>query len=375
MTLVKLIKNSVGGGVALISLGAGQLYFASSASAITLVSNGVYEAHIQSSLSGDGSQFGSWNAVTGPTHTVGAGKDLLYNQTATTTNFSSLRIFGTTNTTYTFGGAGGGLNLDLYLASETVLTEYGSPAFRTVWDLTPESLGITQDVIVYNSASTNESNSAIYHTVEITNNGNETKSIGWRNLYDWAVNDPGFDDGPSNSIETPPTTVVIGTTTNEFTYKPTSNEYVRVTADPPPLGGATYQPLLGIGFDPGFIASLPVTRPTQYSYASWPGSFGTAFDYTTTGANVTSDSAGLTWFGLDPASAISLAPGKSVRLNQVIFASVPDAPPPCDPATGNCNKVPEPTSTLGILALGVLGVGSRFKHKLAQAKKSNKAEG
>jgi hypothetical protein len=38
---------------------------------------GVYEVHVQSSLSGNSGQFGSWNAVTGSSHSVGAGKNLL----------------------------------------------------------------------------------------------------------------------------------------------------------------------------------------------------------------------------------------------------------------------------------------------------------
>jgi hypothetical protein len=53
-------------------------------------------------------------------------------------------------------------------------------------------------------------------------------------------------------------------------------------------------------------------------------------------------------------------------LDNVKLSVNPQTPP---------TSVPEPGSTLGILALGVLGVGSRFKHKLAKAKESNKADG
>jgi hypothetical protein len=43
--------------------------------------------------------------------------------------------------------------------------------------------------------------------------------------------------------------------------------------------------------------------------------------------------------------------------------------------TTEVTSVPEPSSVLGLLAIGALGTGSMLKQKLAKAKKSNKADG
>ncbi len=316
-------------------------------------SSPIYEVHVQStpafgSPSG-GPQYGSWNAVTGPSHPTGAGNNLLYEGTNTRTNFSSLRIFDPGgDRTYTFGGAGSGTNLDNYLSSEGS-SAYAPNGFQTAWNLTPENLGITQDLFVVGGADYNAS--AIYHVVNLTNNGNSNINIGWRNLYDWTVNDPSFDDGPNNQIEIAHGAVVVPATTNEFSYTPTAEDFARVSVDP---GAATYQPLLGLGFDPGFVPGLPTTRPDRYDYVSWPISVGTSYDYTVDPTrNVTWDSAGLSYFTRE------IGAGQTVRLTQVIFATPPNAQPPA-------TSVPEPTSTFGLLALGTLGAGSMLKRKQQQ---------
>jgi MYXO-CTERM domain-containing protein len=326
-----------------LALAAGFVW-SGAAGAVVTVSNGIYDAHVASQSDSDFS-IGSWNAVTGASHPTGSGNDLMYDGTTVDTNFSSLRVFGAAAAIdYTFGGQGGGTDMDNFFTSEgaTPGLPAGASGHRTVWDITPEGLQVTQDVIVVGSTV---STSAIYHTVEITNTGNSDAAIGWRNLYDWAVNDPGFDDGPNNSVETTGG-IVVAPTTLEFAHTPAAGEFVRVSVDP---GVPTYEPLLGIAFDPVLLPGFPVTAPDEYDYVSWPSSSGTAFDYTTSGANVTGDSAGLSWFGRDAASAIMLAPDGSVRLTQVVFGALPGAPPPTVPS------VPEPgTLMLAGLALAAL---------------------
>jgi hypothetical protein len=138
---------------------------------------------------------------------------------------------------------------------------------------------------------------------------------------------------------------VVPATTFEFSHTPTAGDFARVSIDP---GAASYEPLLAIGFDPGFRPDLPVTVPDEYAYVSWPDSLDTPFDYTVTPTlDVTGDSAGLSWFGRDAARAITIAPGGSVRFTQVLFGVVPDAPPPA--------AIPEP-GTLLLFVLGLLGV-------------------
>jgi hypothetical protein len=240
--------------------------------------------------------------------------------------------------------------MDSYYSGEGASPLAGAgQGWRTTWNITSDSLGVVQDVlIVPPPAGASISNSAIYHTVQITNNGAAAVDIGWRNLYDWQVDDPGRDDGPNNSVENSSSGVVVAPTTYEFSHAPGAGDYVRVSIDP---GTATYEPLLGIGFDPGFRSDLPTTTPDEYAYVSWPYSYGTVFDYTVVPTrNVTSDSAGLTWFGRDANSAVAIAAGSSVRFTQVLFGVIPDEPPPG-------GEVPEPASLAvwGLLGLGCLG--------------------
>ena len=316
-------------------------------------SNPFYEVHVQSTpASGTpsgGPQYGSWNAVTGASHPTGSGNNILYDGTYTNTNFSSLRIFAPTGAArdYTFGGVGGGISLDPYLTNETYTSAFGDAGFQTTWNLTPENLGIVQNLAV---VGTTYENSAIYHTVQLTNTGTSAISLGLRNLYDWTVNRNPFDDGPNNQIEVAGGGgIAVSATTNEFSYTPAPGSFARVSVDP---GVATYQPLLGLGYDPGFIATLPTTTPDQYNFVSWPGSVGTAYDYTLTGANVTDDSAGLSYF------TATLAPGQSTRFTQVIFAAVPNGSIP-----GDTTSVPEPSSVLSVLGFGALGAASQLKRK------------
>jgi hypothetical protein len=316
-------------------------------------SNSFYEVHVQSTPAPvtplGGPQYGSWNAVTGSSHPTGAGNNILYEGTQTNTNFSSLRIFNPTGTTrdYTFGGKSGGINLNDYIASESTSSAFGDAGFQTTWNLTPENLEIVQNLAV---VGTTYDNSAIYHTVELTNTGNSAISLGWRNLYDWTVNIQPYDDGPNNQIEVAGNNgVPVPATTNEFSYTPTPGSFARVSVDP---GVATYQPLLGLGYDPGFIATLPTTTPDLYNFVSWEGSVATAYDYTLTGADVTLDSAGLSYF------TATLAPGQSTRFTQAIFAAVPNGSIP-----GDTTSVPEPSSVLSVLAFGALGAACQLKRK------------
>src|SRR5260370_36328752 len=108
---------------------------------------------------------------------------------------------------------------------------------------------VTQDVIVVGTSFTD---SAIYHTVQVANLGSQTVNIGWRNLYDWDVTDPGNnrDDGPSNQPEASCGTGLKPATIAELTHPPITAQKVPIShahplpTPPPP----TYHPVPALTF-------------------------------------------------------------------------------------------------------------------------------
>jgi hypothetical protein len=325
------------------------------AHAVVTISNGIYDVAINDSMS-EGFSLGSWTAATAASHPTGLGNDLLYSEGGgsfyAATNFSSLRVYGSLGPTdYTFDGSGGGVNMDPSFTTEGPSTAFGATdGWFTEWSI-PGPLIVRQDVLI---AGSTFADSAIYHTVEIHNTGEGEKFIGWRNLYDWQVDDPGTDDGPNNQVELSDGTVIVPATTVEFVHTPGTDDLVRVSIDP---GMATYEPLLGLGFDPGFLAGLPTTPPDRYAYVSWPASFGTAFDYVIGPSDVTGDSAGLSWFGPD-GPGIRIGAGETVRFTQTLFGVVEGGAPPGD-------AIPEPATMLllGSGLVGLAGFRKRFKKR------------
>jgi hypothetical protein len=310
------------------------------------IGNAFYEARV--SQPGDQLAYqsiGSWNAVTGPGHPTGAGNNILFMKSNTDlridTNYSSLRVYKTGGPAdYNFAGHDGKGNLNNYFVSQGP-SSYGANGYQTVWDVTPEQLTIRQDVIV---VGTTYADSAIYHTVQITNtSGTDSVAIGWRNEYDWMVTgDTGDHDGPQNRVERSDGSVIVPMTGNEFSYTPTIDDLVRVS-----VSDGHYQPLMTLGYDPGLLPGLPTTRPDEYALVNWSSAYtANTFDYAVSPTSPTGDCAGLSWFGRDESRAYVLGPGESVRFTQALFASVP---------------VPEPSSValLGISVVGLLAYAWR----------------
>jgi hypothetical protein len=164
---------------------------------------------------------------------------------------------------------------------------------------------------------------AIYHTVQITNaSGSDTTGVCWRNTYDWMMTAGGSThDDPRNGVELSNGSQVVATTDREFSYTPSTDDLVRVS-----YPGASYQPLLTLGYDPHLLPDLPTTRPDKYAMGWWSNVYDNSpFDYTVDPAHTPPfDTVGLSWFGHDEASAYVLGPGESVRFTQVLFATVPE---------------------------------------------------
>ncbi|MEW6490097.1 MAG: PEP-CTERM sorting domain-containing protein [Thermodesulfobacteriota bacterium] len=327
--------------------------------ALTAVGTDFYRVHVADEESGY--SFGTWNAVTGSRHPAGEGRDLLFDGETTNTNYSTLRVYGSGGprdyaTEAYAPGVGEGVALDLYYIAEgpSPLASEGA-GWRVEWCVEPEALWVTQDVFVVGETF---ATAAIYHTVEIRNMGDADVAVGWRNLYDWAVNDPSFDDGPANRVEGAAGAVVVPFTTREFLHASNPGELVRVsvdrtTEDPPEAVVPTYQPLLALGYDPRFRPDLPVTLPDAYAFVSWPYAYGSLFEYLVDPAfDATDDTAGLSWFGLTAETAPVLSAGDTVRFTQVLFGALPSAPP------GKTSPVPEP-STLALLATGLAVLARR----------------
>jgi hypothetical protein len=287
------------------------------AHAVTTVGNAVYQVNVADALN---SGVGQWNAVTGPGHPAGANRDLMYRRMAVWTNFSTIRIFGSSDLAP--AGRGGAMNLDPSFVAEgpSPLGAVGS-SWRTTWSAS--MVGIVQDLVVVGNTITD---SAIYHSIQVTNGTGTPIQIGLRNLHDWSLNDPIANDGPGAQLEQLGGTVILPLTTNEFLHAPVTADVARISMA---SGTPTYQPLLGLAYDPGLHPGLPTTTPDAFAFVRWSPAYSTSFDYTTTGA-AASDSASLSWFGRTSATAVTLLPGGSARFTQVVLAVLPGAQPNSD---------------------------------------------
>jgi hypothetical protein len=269
---------------------------------------------------------GRYTAETGPLHPA-PGLNLLYGGAAQSpaTSFNSYRSF-TTGTTYTQGAVFGGTNINAYATTALI----GTTGIRTTWVLpggilTPDQITIVQDV---NVNGTTFANSNVEVTTSITNTGTSALSLGIRYLWDFQIggdDGPTFQEGSSGPVHTieadfaPPTFVFYSITNND----PSTPIYT----------------VLGSATGPSTVTPTPTT-PTQLTYGCWPVGFGTAFDYTTTGRNVsttstdcsfnpTNDSMVLYWWGRSATQgALSLGPGRSVTERALLFATPPNVPPP-----------------------------------------------
>jgi hypothetical protein len=272
-------------------------------------------------------QIGRYTARTGPAHPV-PNRNVLFGGegSAPGTSFNSYRSF-TSGTTYTQGLAVGGVNMNAFAPTTTTI---GTTGVRTTWQITGvDNLRIVQDVNV-NGTTFNDSNIEV--TTTITNTGTESRALGIRYLWDYQI---GLDDGPTFQERNPDGPVRI----HEAEFRPVVFEYYEIEdndfADPT----SPIYTVLGTALGPGNVTPAP-TAPTQITYGCWQDAVSTAFDYSIVpgrdvatmaspcGGGRGGDNTTIYWWGRDADSARTLAPDQSVTERALLFATLPDQPPP-----------------------------------------------
>jgi Ca2+-binding RTX toxin-like protein len=302
------------------------LFIASPARAVTQTAgNGIYNVYVDDTN-------GQYTATTAAGHPSGNGLNVLFGDGGPGTTFNSLRSY-TTSTNYTQDGTGG--SVDLGPLSSTA--PLGTTGFRTTYVLpgpstTPDTLTIVQDVLVN---GTTFDNSTIEVTWRVTNNGSGPVNIGVRYLWDYQIAD---DDGPTFQQQSPDGSVLL----NEADFAPPAFEFYRIQDN----NGATPTfNVLGTVTGPASVSPTPVS-PTFLQNASWPNSHNTAFDYASSGTDVSSpsgpdDEAVLYYWGNTAGNAIAIPAGGTFTASESIVgvpagAGFPGATKPKAAPSGKC---------------------------------------
>jgi uncharacterized repeat protein (TIGR01451 family) len=272
---------------------------------------------------------GQYTATTGASHPAGSGLNVLYGCCPAGnpgTTYNTIRSY-TSGTDYiqlpptgfipasTFNV----ISLDPFgttalLGTTGVRTTYVLPGPPT----TPDTLTIVQDVNVH---GTTFGDSTIEVTTTVINTGLADVQIGIRYLWDFQI---GVDDGPTFQQISPNGSALV----NETSFlQPAFQSFQIVDNDGNP-SPPTFN-VQGTVLGPGSVVPTP-TAPDLLEYVSWPNSFGQAFDYTPTGADVadppTDDSAGLYFFGRDSTHPITIPAGQTITKSASLFVT-PPAPP------------------------------------------------
>lgn len=319
----------------------------------TTVQNDYYVANVVDDTGAAApDSIGGFQLHTGPAHPAGPNLPLNFGNQGNVnigTSYSGIRVGGDNARVYTTDAKGAGAanpvnNLDGFYSTEGPTPGYGGAGWRTVWDLFPEQLEITQDVIVVGDAF---ENSAIYHTVEIRNGGSETALVEWLNLIDF---DTVGDSGPNHTMERPGNLVFVDGP-NEYTHPTKIDEFVRVSDFPTP---GAYEAFWTVTYETGLLPELEgeplaITHADEYQFVAWsaafdPSNFGipaNVFDYAidpTLDVATSIDTAGIAKFqGVVPA-------GGSYRVTQAFWV----------------RPIPEPTSAaLVLVALAGLAYRKR----------------
>jgi hypothetical protein len=266
------------------------------------VGNGVFRVIVEDVAGQDGQ--GVFSIVTGPGHSDGPGKPVLFagaGSVDAASSFLTVRSYDTGfDYVQTTRGAGSG-NLVTSLDTYGVTEATGSAGYRTTYALpgsgdTPDAMEIVSSIEVTGSTP---ADSKVVMTASVNNVGDVPLNLGVRYLLDLAN---GGDDGPAWREGEGPVRV------EEGTHAP----------------GAGLMTLAANAFG---IAKAAVVldgpAADNARFVSWNHAFPFAFDYTPQGRDVAgpcgvNDSAVLAYIGETPANAIVLAPGEAFTTSMTI---------------------------------------------------------
>lgn len=295
---------------------------------LSLAALGAARAQAETVVAGNGfynvdldSETGRYTVTTGPSHPLGEGLNVLFGGGSPGTSFDTLR---------SYTGAGAGEDYVLPEVPGSVTVPLGSTGFQTTYTINEngDEFTVVQTARVDGSGY---EDSHVEVTTVVTNNSALTKTIGVRYLWDYQINE---DDGPTFQQDNPNGPVLL----TEQEFPAPSFEYYTIEDNDVSASPPTFDVLGTVSGPPG---AEPVA-PTLLTNASWPASSGTAFEYTTSGENVSAlgegpnDNAVLYYWGDKESDAPVLAPGASYRVSASMFLTragegLPRNPPPPPP--------------------------------------------
>ncbi len=281
-----------------------------------------------------GTGIGLYTITTGPMHSLGVGKEVLYGRGQPGTSFNTVRSY-TTGTDYVqiAGALPSSPNQVVSLDPFGRVALLDTPGFRTTYELpgggiTPDELTIYSDVIATSAFS---GDSGVRVTVTVLNNGSHAVDIGVRLLWDLRIEN---DDGPTFQKFAPNSP----RETTELEVAPTLSAFVASDNDIINLAPPSYNI---IGTAASGRADPQAAGPDLLQFTCWANSFFTAFDYTidpqrdiarllffssACRGTAGGDSAIAYYFGSNKKQAITVPPGAQVTVSAFLVAVPPLQP-------------------------------------------------
>lgn len=310
--------------------------FRSTEKAILTGGNQIYTIHVEDS----GSTCGMWTATTGPMHPAGMGLNVLFGNGSPGTSNTTLRSYSS-GTDYVTGSVGAGCSAICSSATPVVtpiLNGATTVGYRFVWSFADgggAAIQFEQEVVVEGpvDATATVNNSVVRETHTVRNLGPGSLTFGLRKQWDWQI---GNDDGPyfgacitpTEACDTSMNLTPNGTLDGQYPNAYIMNEDPAVTSCPTgvtpvngPCGGAPVYVVAGTVAPPSSL-SPPPDAPELLQFNSWPNLIGTCWQpaLSNNATCAAGDTALAYFYGLTPATGITLTPGQSRSFTEYISA-------------------------------------------------------